>query len=181
MELDTLATATLAARYIIWLAADVVAFAILVLAFVRWRPGFLRGRTIQDAMNQALQAREDQIRVQLQAAERSREEAARIRAESERDIAQARSEADTIVARAADTSQAIQSDIEKRAREEYDRIVGQARSEIQFERERAEMALRRRAADIVVDAAGEIVKRNLDQRADRRIIDSSLVDLRDLQ
>ena len=84
---------------------------------------------------------------------------------------------DRRIAWASETSQAIQKDIEARAREEYDRVVGQARNEIDAERRQAELALRRRAADIVVDAARQIVEKNLDAESDQCLIRESVAQL----
>jgi F0F1-type ATP synthase membrane subunit b/b' len=68
-----------------------------------------------------------------------------------------------------------------RAEEEANRVVAQAAAQINYEREQAELALQRRAADIVVDAARTVIQRNLDESSDRRIIDTSLSDLKDLR
>jgi F-type H+-transporting ATPase subunit b len=171
------ATNDLASNYIIWFLAQLLAVAFLVLLFLRWRPSFMGRRTIGETLGQALDAREAQIQTQLQAAERSREEAARIQEQSERDIAQARREAEDIVSRASHTSQAIQEEMTARAREEYDRIVGQARTQIDYEREQAELALRRQAADVVIDAARQVVERHLQPQADQRLIDESLANM----
>lgn len=171
----------LANNLILWWIAQVIAVAILVILFLRWRPGFLNGKTIREVAAQSLNARKTQIQDQLEAAQRSREEAARIREQSAHDIEEARHEAQEIIERAGHTRDAIQQEIESRARQEYDRIVGQARSQIDYEREQAELALRRRAADIVVDAATEIVERHLAPEADERIIDESLTRLRRLE
>lgn len=173
--------ALLAQNLIFWWIAQVAAVAILVILFLRWRPGFLGGRTILETMNRSLDARSDAIREQLEAAQRSREEAARLHEEAQRDVQHARSEAEQIVDRAAHTSEAIQADLERRAREEYERIVGQARSQIEFERERALGALRRRAADIVIDAAREVVERTMEPQSDRRVIEDSLSNLREIR
>lgn len=170
----------LAANVYLWWAAQVVAILILVVLFLRWRPGFLGGRTIATMVGALLDARAEAIRQQLSAAERSREEAARIREQAAQEIERARQESAIIVQRAAGTSEAIRHEIEVRAREEYERIIDQARGEIQYERERAEMALQRRAADIVVDAAEQVIERNLQPQTDRRIIDQSLDHLRQL-
>lgn len=167
----------LANDYWIWWLAQVIAIVILVVLFLRWRPGFLGKRTVREALGAALAARENGIQEQLQAAERSRQEAAAIREQANRDIEQARQQATEIVSRASQTSEAIQRDMEEHARAEYQRIVGQAKNEIEYEREQAELALRRRAADIVVDAAGQIVRQNLDPSADHRIIGESLDEL----
>jgi F-type H+-transporting ATPase subunit b len=172
-----LAASTLSGNYLVWWIAQLVALALIVFLVLRWRPGFLGGKTIGQTVNSSLDIRAAQIKEQLEAAERSRQEAERIRAQSAQDVARAKEEADDIVTRAAETSQAIQRDIESRAREEYDRIVGQARNEIEAERRQAELALRRRAADIVVDAARQIVEKNLDAESDQRLIRESVAQL----
>jgi F-type H+-transporting ATPase subunit b len=176
-----LLASTLSGSYGLWFAAQVVAIVIIVVLVLRWRPGFLGKRTIGETLNQSLDARAARIQDQLEAAQRSREEAARIHEESQREIAQARQQAEEIVTRATSTSEAIQHEIEERAKEEYNRIVGQARNQINYERQQAEVALRRRAADIVVDAAGQVVERYLEPQSDRRIIDDSLTNLRKVE
>lgn len=171
--------AVLADQYFIWWGAQIVAVAILVFLALRWRPGFLGGKTVGMTLGAALDRREAQIRDQLEAAERSRQEAARIREEAQQDISRARSEAEQIVSRAHHTSEAIGQEMEQRARQEYERVIGQARLEIDYERRQAELALRRRAADIVVDAAGQVVANHISPEVDRRIIRESLQDLGD--
>jgi F-type H+-transporting ATPase subunit b len=170
----------LADNYLVWWAAQLVAVAILVFLVLRWRPKFLRGRTIGQTLDGALTAREEQIKVQLEAAEESRKEAARILAESAKDVENARVQADDIVARALHTSEAIQREITERAQDEAMRIVEQTQAEIEYETRQAEMALRRRAADIVIDAAEQIVERHLEPSTDRRLIEKSLANLRDI-
>jgi F-type H+-transporting ATPase subunit b len=172
--------ATLSGNLIAWWVAQILAIAILVVLFLRWRPGFLGKRTVGEMMNSALDAREEQIRDQLEAAQRSREEAERIQQAAQQDIERARAEAREIVDRAKTTSQAIQQDMQQRAQEEANRVVAQATAQINYEREQAEQALQRRAADIVVDAARVVIQRNLDESSDRRIIDTSLSDLKEL-
>lgn len=181
MVTDYLLDSSLSGQLFLWWGAQVLAIIIIVVLFLMWRPGFLRGRTIREAFGQALDARAARIQEQLEAAQRSREEAARIHEESQQELARAREQAEEIVTRAASTSQAIQHEIEVRAKEEYDRIVGQARNQINYERQQAEVALRRRAADIVVDAAGQVVERYLEPQSDRRLIDDSLTNLRKIE
>jgi F-type H+-transporting ATPase subunit b len=171
----------LANTYPLWILAQILAVAILVFLFLRWRPGFTGRRTIGETLGGLLEARAQSIREQLEGAEQSREEATRIHERTESELQQARQEGDEIVARAAHTSAAIQRDLETRAREEYQRIVAQARVQIEYEREQAETALRRRAADIVVDAARQVVERNLDPQTDRRLIAESLNDRKEVR
>jgi len=171
----------LAHNYLVWWGAQLFALAVLIFLFLRWKPAFLGGKTVGQTLGDALDARNAQIKDQLEAAERSRQEAARIREQSQRDIEQARTEAAQIVERAHSTSAAIRQEIETRAQDEAKRVVAQAADEIDFERRQAEQALRRRAADIVVDAAGQIVQRNLDPQTDQRLIAQSLQQMGDGQ
>jgi F-type H+-transporting ATPase subunit b len=173
--------AALSSNYLVWWAAQLVAVAILIFLFLRWRPKFLGGKTIGETLGQALDNREDAIREQLDAAQKSREEASRIHELSQKELATAHEQSEVILKRAEQTSQAIQQEIEERSREEYERIVGQARSQIEYEREQAELALRTRAADIVVDAAKQVIERNMDPQADRRVITDSLEHLKEVR
>lgn len=174
------ASTLLSDSYLVWWAAQIVSIAIIVYLVLRWRPKFLRGQTVGQTLNSTLAAREDQIRQQLAAAEESRREAARIREEAAHDIDVARGQAEEIVNRAHHTSEAIQHEIVARSEQEAQRIVQQAQADIEYETRQAEMALRRRAADIVVDAAERIVERHLEPTTDRRLIDQSLANLRDI-
>lgn len=171
--------AALAGSYFVWFGAQVVSLAIVLYFILRWHPSFLGGKTISQTLNAALETRANQIQNQLEAAERSRQEAARIREESAAEVTRARTQADEIVDRAKHTSEAIQQEIVTKAQEEKQRIVNQASEEIDYERRQAEMALRRRAADIVVDAASQIVRQNLQPETDRRIINDSIGQVRD--
>jgi F-type H+-transporting ATPase subunit b len=181
MLVPNVALATLSGNFFAWWIAQVIAIAILLFLFLRWKPGFLGGRTILQTMGAALDSRSEQIQHQLEAAERSRHEAERIQAAAQQDIVHAREEAEGIVTRAQTTSEAIRQDLHTRAEEEAKRVVAQASAQINYEREQAELALQRRAADIVVDAARTVIQRNLDKAGDRRIIDTSLADLKDLR
>lgn len=181
MPSQPIVLATLAGNYPLWLGAQLIAIAIIIILFLRWRPSFLGRRTIAQSIGSALDARSAEIQSQLEAAERSRQEAERIRSQSREEIEHARREADTIVARAQETSRAIQEEMHVRAREEYERIVGQAREEIDYERRQAELALQRKTSSLVVDAATEVVRAALTPENDRRLIDESLSDMRDLR
>src|SRR5581483_11989346 len=94
----------LANTYWVWWVAQLIALAILIALFLRWRPKFLGRRTIGQMLSEALNSRAASIQEQLQAAERSRAEAARIREEAALEVTRAREQAQEIVARAEQTS-----------------------------------------------------------------------------
>jgi F-type H+-transporting ATPase subunit b len=174
-----IAAGTLSGSYVLWWVAQLISVAILVFLFLRWRPAFMGGRTIGEVLGAALDARRDSIDEQLRVAERNREEAERLRAQVRQDVENAHHEAENIVSGSSRTADAIRKEIEQRAVEERDRILSQGRAEIQQEEAQAMQALQRRAADIVVDAAGQIVSRHLDESSDQRLISSSLRDIGD--
>lgn len=170
----------LAHNLLIWWIAQVAAIAILLYFILVHHWGFLGGRTITSMLAGMLDTRANRIDEQLRAAERSREEARLIREQTAQEVERARREAQQIVSRAAGTSEAIRHEIEVRARADYERILEQAKVEIALERERAEQALQRRAADIVVDAAEQVISTHLQPQSDRRLIESSLDNLKEL-
>jgi F-type H+-transporting ATPase subunit b len=172
-----LAASTLSSSYIVWWIAQLVAVAILVILFLRWRPGFTGGRTVGELLGSSLDARRDSIDEQLRIAERNREEAERLRAQVREDVENAHHEAERIVGGSTHTADAIRQEIEQRAVEERERILSQGRAEIQQEEAQAMQALQRRAADIVIDAAGQIVSGHMDESSDQRLISSSLRDM----
>lgn len=170
----------LAHNFVVWWAAQLVSIAILLYFVLRWRPGFLGGKTIGETLTDALDARAAAIEEQLQAAQRSREEAERIRAESAREVEAARQQASEIVSRASQTSEAILREMEVRAAAEKDRIIRQARDEIDYERRQAELALRRRASEVAIDAAEQVIARTMDEQTDEQLIRRSLTQIRDI-
>jgi F-type H+-transporting ATPase subunit b len=174
-----LAGTVLANNYPFWWLAQIVAIGILIFLFLRWRPNFLSGKTIGETLGRVLDARRAQIEDQLAAAERSRQEAERVHAQTQQDIEQARQEAEKIVTGATHTSEAIRTEITQRASSEAERILAQAKAEIDQERNQALQALQRRAADIVVDAAGQVVARHMDAHADEQLINTSLRNMGD--
>jgi F-type H+-transporting ATPase subunit b len=111
---------------------------------------------------------------QLQIAQENREQAARAHQEAATQIAQARDEAKQIVERARTMSQTLRKEMIEAAEQERARIVAQAREEIESERNRAVLELRARAADLVVDAAREVLERTIDAETDRQIIGQAL-------
>jgi F-type H+-transporting ATPase subunit b len=172
--MDVIAASTLSSSYLWWWGAQLVSVAFLIYLFLRWRPGFLGGRTIGETLGAALDARKAQIDEQLKVAERNREEAERLRAQVLQDVETAREEAQKIVAGSSRTAEAIRQEIEQRAAEERQRILAQGRADIRQEEAQAMQALQRRAADIVIDAAGQIVSSHMDEASDQQLISSSL-------
>jgi F-type H+-transporting ATPase subunit b len=98
------------------------------------------------------------------------------REQAEAEIAEARTEADGIVKRAEEMKQSLRDELLSAAEADKDRIIAQAKDEIEAERNRAVMELRSRAGEVVIDAAREVLQRTVDERVDRGIVARALVD-----
>jgi F-type H+-transporting ATPase subunit b len=123
-----------------------------------------------------LDARAAKIDEQLRAAEESRAEAQKAHEEAQAEIARAHEESKAIIERAESMSVSLREEMVVTAEADKDRIVAQARDEIEAERNRAVMELRTRAADVAIEAAREVLKQTMDQNADRAFIDRALLE-----
>lgn len=150
---------------IIW---TLVVFGILLVAAWRW--GY-------PALLKMVEERERKIEKQLQDAERANAEAQRLLEEHKRQIAAARNEAQDILAKAKTVSQKERETLLAKAREEYDALLNRARKDIDAEKEKAILALRREAVELSIAAASRVIEANLDTEANRRLVTEFLESL----
>jgi F-type H+-transporting ATPase subunit b len=151
---------------VLWVG-EFVGFVVLVGAFLFIK---FNGRSAIDIVKAALDARSARIDVQLRIAEESRVEAEKAHEDARAEIAKAHEEAATIISRAEAMLSSLHEEIVAEADREKQRIVEQAREEIEAERNRAIVTLRTRAADVAVDAAHEVLRRSMDEQTDHAII-----------
>jgi len=143
---------------IIW---TLVVFGILLV--VLWRlvyPGIVK----------FVEERERRIQKQLEDAERANAEAQRLLEEHRKQIAAAHNEAQDILAKAKTVSQKEREVLLAKAREEYDGLLNRARKDIDAEKEKAILALRREAVDLSIAAASRVIEANLDTDANRKLV-----------
>lgn len=158
----------------LWLG-EALGFALLVAFFVvkKFGKGDNR-RSILQIVNGILDQRAARIDAQLRAAEESRAEARHAREEGQAQISRAREEAEHIVERAQGMRGSLREEFIASAEEEKNRIVAQARDEIEAERNRAVLELRTQAADAAIDAARDVLRQTMDDPTDRSIIERAL-------
>src|SRR6266542_257348 len=65
----------------------------------------------------------------------------------------------------------------QRALEEYDALLSRARKDIDAEKEKAILALRREAVDLSIAAASRVIEANLDTEANRKLVTEFLESL----
>lgn len=146
----------------------VVIFAGLLFILWKWAWG-----PILDAVN----AREESIRSDLEKAAREREEAERLLAEHKKQLAETHRKAQEILAESRQHGDELRREMEEKAREEGQRIMEGARREIEREKERALDDIRRESVDLALAAASKLMKERLDGEKDRKLVLDYLDDL----
>ena len=123
-----------------------------------------------------LDRRSQRIREGLEAAEQSKEQAAKAEQDVARQLEEARRQGQALIAQAQEASNRIQEESRNQARREGEALLERARNEIQLERDQAISELRREFADLTVAAAEKVIGQSLDSQAHRRLIDEVLAE-----
>ena len=118
----------------------------------------------------SVEERERRIQKQLDDAEKANAEAQRLLEEHKKQIAAARNEAQDILAKAKTVSQKEREVLLAKAREEYDALLSRARKDIEEEKDKAILALRREAVELSIAAASRVIEANLDTDANRKLV-----------
>ncbi len=125
-----------------------------------------------------LAERERSIREAIEAAKKERAEAERLMAEQRSALAQAQREAAELARRNQQEVEAMRQELTARARKEADELVATARRQIAEETTKAKAELRAQVADLAIDAAGRLVTANLDDKAQRQLVEEYISQLR---
>ena len=147
------------------LIAEIIAFLLMLGVLARW---------VYPPIVRAAEARQKQIKAQLDQAEKARQEAEQRLNEASAAIQEAREEAGRIIERANRAAERIQQEAQEKAREEARRIVEAARRDVDAERQRAIQAIRLQMADLVTDAVRKIVGESLDGERHRKLIEATI-------
>jgi F-type H+-transporting ATPase subunit b len=131
-------------------------------------------RFVFPPLTAAVEARERALEDAIEGAKRDREEAARILAEHRRQIEAARSEAQRYIAEGRATGEKMRNDLLEQARQQQQELVERARRDIESEKERALADLRREAVDLAIAGASRVIEKNLDDQANRRLVEGFL-------
>jgi len=154
------------------LIAGLIAFTIIF--FVVWKFAL-------PALKATLQARQDEVKGRLEAAEKSKDEAAALLTDYQAQVAGAKDEAAQIVADARDAGEAVKADIVARAEAEAEAIKARGHEEVVAERDRVSADLRRQVADLSLDVAKRVVVTSLDDDAQRVLVDQYIDELGGVQ
>ena len=110
-----------------------------------------------------------------EAAARDRELA---RAEREAAVAEARKEANEMIARANKIAEDTRNEILTSARTEAEKVSSRAREEIVAEKDKAMAEIRGQVAELALAAAGKLVRREMDDPTQRRLVEEFLAEVR---
>jgi F-type H+-transporting ATPase subunit b len=139
---------------------------VVVLVVLRWKAF----GPILDAVN----AREQAITDAMAAAERDRNEAAKLVAEQKAAIEQARNDAQRFIAEGKATAESMRSEMLEQTRQQQAELLDRARKEIESEKSKALDEIRREAVDLALAGAGKLISQKLDGDADRKLVESYL-------
>jgi len=132
---------------------------------------FILTRYAFPRIRQAVEAREQKIQSDLEAAEKTRAEAQQEREEYNRQIADARGEANRIIEEARRAGEDVRKDIIARAERDAEGIVARAQEQIQAERQRTVQELQAQVASLSIQLAEKVIGKNLDGEAQRELVD----------
>ena len=136
---------------------------LFLLAKYAWRP-FMK----------ALDARQETIRKSLEDAQQARQAAEDANRNSEQILKQARVEAEAVVAASRAEAEKLREEIRQTARADAETIIRDARAQIDVETNRALRKIREEIADISVDIATKLIRRNCSREANIDLIEETL-------
>jgi F-type H+-transporting ATPase subunit b len=122
----------------------------------------------------AVEARERSMQAALDDAKRDQAEAARVLAEHRAQLEKARSEAQKLIADGRATAEKLRGDLLEQTKAQQQEMLDRARREIETEKTNAIAALRREAVDLAIAGAGKVIERNLDNDANRKLVENFL-------
>jgi F-type H+-transporting ATPase subunit b len=138
---------------------------------------FILKRYAFGPMTAAVEAREQALEDALQGAKDDRDAAAKLLEEHRAQLDAARGEGQKLIAEGRAIAEKMRQDLLERTRDEQHELLDRARREIEAEKERAVLELRRVAVDLAVAGASKLIDENLDSSKNRQLVESYLSSL----
>ncbi|MDA8056698.1 MAG: F0F1 ATP synthase subunit B [Actinomycetota bacterium] len=136
------------------------------------------GKYVLPPLNKAMTARQEQIRSELEAADRAKADADAADAERRQVLEEARHQAREIVATANATAEQMTVAAQARAQAEHDRIVQAADAEVAVAKQAAVEELSARVGQLVLAAAERVVGREIRAEDHRDLIEAAIAAVR---
>lgn len=122
----------------------------------------------------AVRARELALEEAIAMARRDRDDAAKLLDDHRRQIEAARGEAQRFIAEGRATAEAMRTEMLEGTRAQQAELLERARRDIDAEKTRAIDELRREAIDLAIAGASKVIGKNLDDAANRTLVESYL-------
>jgi F-type H+-transporting ATPase subunit b len=135
---------------------------------------FLLSRFAFKPLLAAVEAREKSLEDAIQAAQRDREEAARFIVLQKEQLEAARAEAQRFIADARLTAEKLKASMLEETKAQQQEMMERARRELESEKLRAIADMRREAVDLALAGASKVIERNLDDSANRKLVEDFL-------
>jgi F-type H+-transporting ATPase subunit b len=139
---------------------------------------YLLNRFLFKPVLKLLDEREARIKKGLEDAEAAARERELARAEREAALDEARKEAQAMVARANKIAEDSRAEILAEAKAQADKVTARAREEITAEKDKAMAELRATVADLALQAAGRLVRSEMDTPTQRRLVEDFLKEVK---
>jgi F-type H+-transporting ATPase subunit b len=146
----------------------------LAIFLVLW---FILSKFAFKPITAAVEAREKALEDAIVAAKADRDEAARVLEEQRKQIEVARGDAQRIIAEGRAVGEKLRADMIEETRAQQQDMLERARREIEAEKVRAVIELRREAVDLAIAGASKVIEKNLDDDSNRRIVESFLASI----
>jgi F-type H+-transporting ATPase subunit b len=135
---------------------------------------FILSRYAFGPITAAVEKREQALQDAIDQAKRDREEAAKILAEHRTQLEGARGEAQRIIAEGRAVGEKLRVQMLDETRTQQQDLLERARREIAGERDSAIAQLRAEAVDLAIAAASKVIEKNLDDSANRKLVEGYL-------
>jgi len=135
-------------------------------------------RYVLPPLNKVLTERQDQIRGELEAADRAKADAEEADAERRSALEQARAQAREIVSQAQTTADQIVTNATSEGQAVHDRIVASAEAEVVVARQAAVEEVTARVGEIVLAAAERVIGREIKASDHQDLIDEAIAAVR---
>ena len=155
-----------------WLSFDpglfmwtIVTF-LIVLMLLKWKAW--------GPLMSVLDKRAEDIKNALSAADRAKEDAEKASQDYEKLVQKARIEGQQIITDSKAAGEKVKNDIESVARENAEKMIGKAKTQIEAESQKALQEIKSSVVDLSIEAAEKIIEKNLDSEDNRKLVDQTL-------
>jgi F-type H+-transporting ATPase subunit b len=121
-----------------------------------------------------LDKRAEDIKNALSAADRAKEDAEKASQDYEKLVQKARIEGQQIIADSKAAGEKVKNDIESVARENAEKMIGKAKTQIEAESQKALQEIKSSVVDLSIEAAEKIIEKNLDSEDNRKLVEKTL-------